>query len=85
MENNRGGFLSHGGTPNGWCRRENPIEKWTMTGGTPISGNLRMYMFNLTDIFGICPVLQKPFLILGPQVCCWPIPIYMEYSPEMGD
>ena len=35
------GFLSHGGIPNSWMVfvRENPIIKWMMSGGTPISRN----------------------------------------------
>ena len=27
----------------GICERENPIYKWMMAGGTPISGNLHIY------------------------------------------
>ena len=33
------GFSKNGGTENRWFRRENPIYKWMMTGGTPILVN----------------------------------------------
>ena len=36
-----------GVAPNGWLRRENPIQKWMMTGGTTILGNLQMGMQRL--------------------------------------
>ena len=37
------GVSINGGTPiAGWFIRENPIYKWMMTGGTPISGNLHI-------------------------------------------
>ena len=45
-----GGFHGHGDTPK-WMVyfMENPIQKWVMTGGTPISGNLCILGANIGD------------------------------------
>ena len=39
----------HGGTPvAGWFIVENPMNKWMMTGGTAISGNIHISAFHLS-------------------------------------
>ena len=51
-----GGFHSHGmswGTPIAGCFAENPMKKWMMTRGTPISGNLHITLEPSLKIHGI--------------------------------
>ena len=44
-----GGFHSHGGTPNGWFIMEQPI-KMDDNWGTPISGHLHIYLYDMNGI-----------------------------------
>ena len=76
---NRGhlGVSWNGGTPiAGWFTRENPTIKWMRTGGTPISGNLRLvYCWNLENTRFFCfgqisiPWVIEIFVVIFLFVC----------------
>ena len=67
-----GGFPArHGGTPiAGWFMSwKIPIQKWMMTGGSPISGNLQMWQMWQMGLFGLLgQLVMSPN---PPSVICW--------------
>ena len=65
------GVPENGGYPNSWmiCFMENPKMKWMRTGGTPISGNLHMWLWLAVAqnwVYGLWYLIS-----IGYLVCPW--------------
>ena len=64
------GVSYNGGTPlslDGFWKRENPIYKWMMTGGTPISGNLHISYITLDHGDKLLSILDWKYFGLGER------------------